>query len=92
MIQEIIIRQNHAGRPRVSQPHGARRHFACTCAQLLIRRRLDAVARALRLGDDTVTAIALHHGFNNQSDFHRRFRQRFGTSPARYRKQAHQGH
>jgi len=62
-----------------------------TVARYILRRRLDACARALLSAAQrgrTVTAIAFDHGFNSQTHFGRVFRARFGVTPREYRRTA----
>jgi len=49
--------------------------------------RLEAATRQLALGNDSITAIALDHGFPNRFYFTRVFRKRFGCGPATFRRQ-----
>ena len=57
-----------------------------TLGQLIADRRLQRVERLLLSGRETsVTEIALDCGFADPSYFARRFQQRFGASPSRYR-------
>ena len=60
-----------------------------TVARYILRRRLDACARALESGAQrgrTVTAIAFDHGFNSPTHFGRVFRAKFGVTPREYRR------
>ena len=66
-----------------------RRHLGCTPTQLVTDARLDAAARALARPDASVTDAALAAGFNNLGHFHARFRERFGTTPRRYKARQH---
>jgi len=54
----------------------------------LLSRRLDAAMRRLRSTREPVLTTALECGFGDLSEFTRRFRRRFGTSPASYRRNA----
>jgi len=59
-------------------------------ARYILRRRLEACARALLSDaqrDRTVTAIAFDHGFNSPTHFGRVFRAKFSVSPREYRQQ-----
>jgi len=57
-----------------------------TLGQLIADRRLQRAERLLLSGRETsVTEIALDCGFADPSYFARRFQQRFGASPSRYR-------
>jgi AraC family cel operon transcriptional repressor len=66
-----------------------RRTEGVTAAGLVNRIRLDRAATLLVGPDRSVTEIAFESGFSNLSYFYRRFRERFGTSPRRYREAAH---
>lgn len=66
-----------------------RRTEGVTAAGLVNRLRLDRAAKLLVGPDRSVTEIAFESGFSNLSYFYRRFRERFGTSPRRYREAAH---
>jgi AraC-like DNA-binding protein len=61
-----------------------------TVARYILRRRLDACARALvsdaRRGH-TITEIAFDHGFNSPTHFGRVFRAKFGLTPREYRRE-----
>lgn len=60
-----------------------------TVARYILRRRLDACARALESTAQrgrTVTAIAFDHGFNSPTHFGRVFRAKFGVTPREYRR------
>lgn len=50
--------------------------------------RLDAAAAALRAGAGRVLDVAMEAGFGDLSNFHKRFRSRFGCSPSRLRRDA----
>ena len=49
--------------------------------------RLDDARRRMRCGQPVAT-VAADLGFADQSHFHRRFRARFGITPAEYRRTA----
>ena len=57
-------------------------------AEVIIRFRLDRAARLLTEGAGTVGEVADAVGFRNLSHFVRRFRERFGQTPAEYRRPA----
>lgn len=50
--------------------------------------RLDYARKMLAQTNKTIRQIARYTGFNNEKYFHRVFKQKFGISPAGYRKQA----
>ncbi len=59
-------------------------------ARYILRRRLEACARALLCesqSERTVTTIAFDHGFNSPTHFGRVFRAKFGLTPREYRQQ-----
>jgi AraC-like DNA-binding protein len=61
-----------------------------TVARYILRRRLDACARALVSGAQrgrTVTAIAFDHGFNSPTHFGRVFRAKFNLTPLEFRRE-----
>jgi len=61
-----------------------------TVARYILRRRLEACARALQSTSHqhrTVTAIALDHGFNSPTQFGRVFRNKFNATPREYRRE-----
>jgi len=75
------------------QSHRCREHVArtlracagCTPTQLVNRMRLEQAAHALSMSDRAITDIAGDVGLDNLSHFYRMFRERFGTTPRRYR-------
>lgn len=54
--------------------------------QFLLRTRLHRAAVELRRSDDNVAVIALNAGFNDVSEFNRRFKRITGSSPSVYRR------
>lgn len=50
-----------------------------------INLRLDRAAASLRLTKDSIADIMLENAFGNSAVFYRKFRERFGRSPAEYR-------
>lgn len=63
-----------------------RRTTGMTFTQFLNRVRLGQAARLLQETDMIISEIALNSGFENLSNFNRRFRERYGRSPREYRK------
>lgn len=59
-----------------------------TIADFLDRNRLDAARVLLANSDRDVTAVAFAAGFGSLSSFYDRFRARYGTTPAAFRRQA----
>jgi AraC-like DNA-binding protein len=49
--------------------------------------RLEQAKQLLDTTDKPIAMIAEHCGYNSQQTFHRRFKERFGISPAEYRRQ-----
>lgn len=59
-----------------------------TVSAYILRRRLEQCARQIadpRWSDHSITEIAFSWGFNSAPHFTRSFRDRYGTSPRRYR-------
>ena len=54
--------------------------------EYLTNYRLDVAVHFLRETDDSITKIASECGFENESYFIRRFSQKYGVSPGRFRK------
>ena len=57
-----------------------------TFVEYLTDYRLNAAVYYLKETDDEISAVAANCGFDNLSYFIRRFGQKYGTSPGRYRK------
>ncbi len=60
-----------------------------TLGRYILRRRLEECARAFEdvaQRGQTATEIAFRHGFNDASHFGRAFRERYGLTPAEYRR------
>lgn len=57
-----------------------------TPTRLLQDLRLDAAARALRVGGAPILRVALDHGFGSLAHFYETFRARFGCSPGQWRR------
>jgi len=62
-----------------------RRHYGMLIGDYVRRLRLEWAARALLSTDTTLAELAIAAGFVDQSEFTRRFREHFGTTPGRYR-------
>lgn len=62
-----------------------RRHFRCSPAEYVRRRRLEIASRALRETDLPLSQIALEAGFCDQSHLTRAFRRELNTTPAAFR-------
>jgi len=63
-----------------------RRQMQATPQQFLRRLRLRLACRELTTTRRSLTAIAVHHGFCDQSHFVHEFRREFGIPPGEYRK------
>ncbi len=61
--------------------------FGKPLVKVLRERQLAYAAKLLRSGPLTVDDVAAAAGFGHRSSFYRQFRQRFGRSPAKYRRQ-----
>jgi len=64
------------------------KRFAESPGKWLLRKRLDYSAALLRGSARNITEIAFESGFEDVSHFSRAFKERFGDSPAAYRKKA----
>jgi len=62
-----------------------RRHYGVLIGDYVRRLRLEWAAKELLASDAALAELALTAGFADQSDFTRRFREHFGTTPGRYR-------
>ena len=65
---------------------GFRRAWGCSIGEMQRQLRLGHAMDALAQTDLPITAVALDAGFFDQSHFTAAFRQAFGTTPARYRR------
>jgi AraC-like DNA-binding protein len=65
--------------------HLVRELFGRSFRDLLIDARLQTASGLLRHSGLSILEIGLHSGFSDAAHFHRMFRQRMTTSPARYR-------
>ena len=68
--------------------YGLTRLGGTTVEQLIIDARLDQIEANLidaAFADVSLTEIAFNHGFQDLSHFSRRFKDKFGSSPAQYR-------
>lgn len=62
-----------------------RRHFGCSPSDYLREVRLDWVAEQLSLTDEPLSVLARRASFTDQSHLTRRFKQRYGVTPGRFR-------
>ncbi|PTX92775.1 hypothetical protein DB346_22920 [Verrucomicrobia bacterium LW23] len=95
---ERFILQRHTGRASVGDLarelklsesrtiHLVRELFGISYAKLLTEMRLRTAASLLRNSELGILDVGLSSGFSDLSNFHRRFRKRFGLSPLRYRR------
>jgi AraC family transcriptional regulator len=77
-----------ADRARVHPDHlsrSFRRHYGVLIGEYARHLRLDWAAKQLVATDVPLTELAMAAGFVDQSEFTRRFREHFGTTPGRYR-------
>ena len=65
--------------------HVVREEFGMSFLDLLAGHRLEQAAAMLGSSDLPIATVAGHCGFGDLSAFHRRFRARYGVTPARYR-------
>lgn len=59
--------------------------FGVTVSQFILQTRMDAAARRLRQGNDSIVQVALAVGYGDQSAFTRQFGKTFGMTPSAYR-------
>ncbi len=57
--------------------------------EYLIQHRLNMAVRDLLQSDETVAKIAANNGFGDATQFIRRFRRHYGTTPATFRRHVH---
>ncbi len=74
-----------AGRSADHLNRTCRRYLQTTASGLVNRMRLDYAEHLLQTTHLPVTDVAFRSGFENLSYFYRRFRERHGVSPSRYR-------
>jgi AraC family transcriptional regulator len=77
-----------ADRARVHPDHlsrSFRRHYGVLIGEYARRLRLDWAATQLVATEIPLSELAMAAGFVDQSEFTRRFREQFGTTPGRYR-------
>jgi len=59
-----------------------------TPQEFILRNRIQSAALALRETDKAISAIAIEHGFCDQSAFSKQFTRRIGKTPAVYRRRS----
>jgi AraC family transcriptional regulator len=62
-------------------------HFGCTLGEYIRRQRVLRGWQLLTTGSGTVAEVALQSGFADQSHFTRAFKQHFGMTPGKWRRQ-----
>ena len=77
-----------AGRSTEHVNRTVRRCLGQTTTELVNTIRLDRAAHLLRMTGRPIVGVALDSGFENLGYFYRRFAQRFGTTPRRFRRAA----
>lgn len=83
--EEILAKQLNLSRRQLDRV--LRKYYAMGYRQKLIRARMDHAAWLLRTTDVHVSQIASRVGYTSDSAFFQVFRQHFGMTPGRYRKQ-----
>ncbi len=63
------------------------KHYQLSAMQLVQHARLDHAVSLLNSTHKSLIEVAEESGFNNIANFHRRFKQRYHTTPAAYRRQ-----
>ncbi len=74
----------------MSEPYVSKRIkelFGATFTELVCERRFSEAEQLLLHSDLPITEIAEAVGYDNNSFFHRRFRERYGISPSKWRKE-----
>lgn len=79
-------RREVAGVEAATLSRGFRRYLGTTPSGWLAERRLERVAELLVATDRPIASIAEEVGWPDPSALHRRFRARFGVTPAVYRR------
>ena len=77
----------HCGLSRGHLSRLFRGSVGCSVSRYVIRRKLEA-AKAMLAGAYTVGEVAYLLGFSSESHFIKRFREEFGVTPARWRRDA----
>ncbi|RLB94985.1 MAG: hypothetical protein DRH90_26020 [Deltaproteobacteria bacterium] len=78
-----------AGRSLAHTARELRKYSGTTPTEFINRLRIEHAAQLLCTTDKSILEIALDCGFENQGHFHRRFKDRFETTPLKYRKKSH---
>jgi AraC family cel operon transcriptional repressor len=74
-----------AGRSPAHVARACQAHLGQTATQVVNAARLRRAARLLERSGRDITAVAHDSGFAHLGHFHRLFREKFGTTPRRYR-------
>ncbi|MFA5688039.1 MAG: AraC family transcriptional regulator [Kiritimatiellales bacterium] len=80
---KMLAQHLHLSESRTS--HAVRQSCGVSFRSLLIQRRLCAAMELLRDSGMSILQIALSTGFSDITHFHRLFRKKVGTTPAKYR-------
>jgi PAS domain S-box-containing protein len=60
-------------------------YFGISPYELILRIRIQAAAESLLKSDDSISKVAISHGFCDQSHFTQHFRKRIGMTPRQFR-------
>ena len=74
-----------AGRSERHCNRALRAHHGLSAGELVRQLRLEHAARLLHFSSRAITALALEAGFEHLGTFYRCFRERYGTTPRRFR-------
>lgn len=74
-----------SGYSREHLSRSMKRYLGVTPSEFLCGLRLDHAAGLLRLTSMPVLDVCMASGFENPAYFHRRFREKFGMTPGRFR-------
>lgn len=83
--EEILAKELNLSRRQLDRV--LRKYYGMGYRQKLIRARMDHAAWLLRTTDWHISRVAAYVGYTSDSAFFQVFRQHFGTTPSRYRKQ-----
>jgi len=88
--EELLAKELNLSRRQLDRV--LRKYYGMGYRQKLIRARMDHAAWLLRTTDWHVSRVAAYVGYTSDSAFFQVFRQYFGMTPSRYRKQAPKEH
>ena len=80
---DTMVRLSGYSREHLSR--SMKRYLGVTPSEFLCGLRLDHAAGLLRLTSMPVLDVCMASGFENPAYFHRRFREKFGMTPGRFR-------